>query len=290
VALRWLGPAWLVALRFGLAAIVLAVGARGRLRAAVRPRTLLWGALGYGAMVLLQTEAIHLTDVSRVALLSGIVPGVVALLAIVQHRRLPAAPVVLGLAGAVGGVALTSGGAGHGTLGGNGLLLASSLLAAAWVIAQPSLLDRGSPVAVTAVQMAAAALTALPVAILSEPLPGPPGRGALLALLGLVVLGTLLPFTLYAWARTRVSDELAGAFFNLEALVGWAVGVLAFQDPFGARGMLGMILVLGGILLVAAEPGGHRYQRDRLGRRRRPSRLRRPADGCRLASARRAWS
>ena len=125
-------------------------------------------------------------------------------------------------------------------------------------MAQPSLLADAGIAAVTGVQMAAAALTALPVAVLSEPLPGPPRRGALLALAALVVLGTLLPFTLYAWGRTQVSDELAGAFFNLEALVGWVLGVLAFHDPFGARGMLGMLLVLGGIVLVASEPRGTR--------------------------------
>ncbi len=255
VALHWLGPAWLVALRFGLGALVLGLAARGRLRAAVRPATLVWGMLGYGAMVLLQNDAIHLTDVSHVALLTGTVPGLVALLAIIHRRRLPAAPIVLGLAGAVGGVALTAG-AGHGTLAGDGLLLLSSLLAAAWVIAQPALLAGTSPVAVTAVQMAGAGLSALPLAVLSEPLPGPPGRGAMLALLGLVVIGTLLPFTLYAWGRTRVSDELAGAFFNLEVLVGWVVGVLAFHDPLGVRGTFGMLLVLGGILLVAAESEG----------------------------------
>ena len=109
VALHWLGPAWLVALRFGLGALVLGLAARGRLRAAVRPATLVWGMLGYGAMVLLQNDAIHLTDVSHVALLTGTVPGLVALLAIIHRRRLPAAPIVLGLAGAVGGVALTAG-------------------------------------------------------------------------------------------------------------------------------------------------------------------------------------
>ena len=39
-------------------------------------------------------------------------------------------------------------------------MLLASLLAAAWVIAQPSLLAGGGPLAVTAVQMAAAGLTA----------------------------------------------------------------------------------------------------------------------------------
>jgi O-acetylserine/cysteine efflux transporter len=281
VGLRWLGPAWLVALRFGLGAIVLGLAGRRRLRAALRPRVLLWGAAGYGAMVLLQVEAIRLTGVSQVALVSGTVPGLVALLAIFHRRRLPAASVALGMAGAVGGIALTSGGAG-GTLSGDGLLLLSSLVAAAWVMAQPSLLDGAGTAAVTGVQMAAAALTALPVAVLSEPLPGSPRPGAVLAVAALVLLGTLLPFTLYAWGRTRVSDELAGAFFNLEALVGWVLGVLAFHDPFGPRGMLGVLLVLGGIVLIAAEPGEDPTERQNGSRRR----LRSPGGGGRRASAR----
>src|SRR6202044_2326211 len=55
LALQWLSPGWLTVVRFGLAAAVLLVAARGRgLRRAFPPAVLAAGALGYGGSVMLQ--------------------------------------------------------------------------------------------------------------------------------------------------------------------------------------------------------------------------------------------
>ncbi len=56
----------------------------------------------------------------------------------------------------------------------------------------------------------------------------PAGAGAVLATAGLVAGGTLLPFTLFAYGQTRVPAEMAGAFLNLEPLVGAIAGVVVF--------------------------------------------------------------
>ena len=54
-----------------------------------------------------------------------------------------------------------------------------------------------------------------------------------IALGALVSVGSLIPFALYAYGQARVHAELAGAFVNLEPVVGVAAGVLAFGNPFG---------------------------------------------------------
>ena len=46
--------------------------------------------------------------------------------------------------------------------------------------------------------------------------------------------GTLAPFTLFALRSEPVSAEVAGAFLNLEPLVGAIAGVVVFGDPVGA--------------------------------------------------------
>ena len=74
-------------------------------------------------------------------------------------------------------------------------------------------------------------------------MPGSPGP--VLAVLALTVGGTVLPFTLFAFGQSRVSAEVAGAFLNLEPLVGAIVGAAAFGDP------VGLVQVAGGAAIVA---------------------------------------
>jgi hypothetical protein len=63
----------------------------------------------------------------------------------------------------------------------------------------------------------------------------------------LALLGTLAPFTLFAFGQSRVSAEVAGAFLNLEPLVGALAGAVAFGDPVGLVQVAGGLAILGGI-------------------------------------------
>jgi O-acetylserine/cysteine efflux transporter len=266
VVLEWLDGGWLTVARFGIAAPILAVMARGSLRAAFTPAILLAGAAGYGIVIVLQNAGIGATSVSHASLIVGAVPALVALLAAARGRRGdepagrgggstgPAA--WAGFALALAGVALVAGGGGGGSsLGGDGLVLLSVALSAVFVIAQPALLAGRDPMAVTAVQMIAGGLAAVPNAAL-EGLPhAPAGAGPVAALVALALAGTLAPFALFAYGQSRVAPELAGAFLNLEPLVGTAMGALAFGDPFGTPQLVGGTVILIGIALSTSRPG-----------------------------------
>src|SRR4029453_6960631 len=105
---------------------------------------------------------------------------------------------------------------------------------AAFTLAQARLRAGRDPVAVTALQFLVAALATLPLAAITEGSPAAPGgAGALLATAGLALVGPLAPFTLFAYGQARVSAESAGAFLNLEPLVGAAAGAVVFGDPVG---------------------------------------------------------
>ena len=93
VALGWLSPGWLTLVRFAVAAAILAVVTRSRLRASCTPAILLSGAIGYGGTVLLQNAGITRTSVSHAAQLSGSVPVMVAIVAALWHGAV-AKPVV----------------------------------------------------------------------------------------------------------------------------------------------------------------------------------------------------
>src|SRR5215212_9148276 len=88
LGLEWLGASWLTVARFGLAAPLLAVLARRRLRAALTPGVAAAGALGYGAVILLQNAGIERTSVSHAALVVGATPVLVALFTAARERRL----------------------------------------------------------------------------------------------------------------------------------------------------------------------------------------------------------
>ena len=149
------------------------------------------------------------------------------------------------------GVGLVAGGGGGGaTATGDGLVLASLLLSAAFTVAQARRLQGRDPVALTAVQFLGAALAALPFSVAAEGVPAlPAGPGVVLAVAGLAAGGTLLPFTLFAYAQGRVSPEVAGAFLNLEPLVGAVAGVVVFGDPAGPVQLAGGAAILAGIAL-----------------------------------------
>ena len=112
-----------------------------------------------------------------------------------------------------------------------------------------------------------------------------------LATVALAVGGTLLPFTLFAYGQSRVSAEVAGAFVNLEPLVGAVAGVVVFGNPAGPGQLAGGTAILAGIGLSSlpllgggrrrpateSEPGSDGHQSGKAGpaapvlRRTRPA-------------------
>jgi O-acetylserine/cysteine efflux transporter len=292
LALQWLSPGWLTAARFGLAAaILLAVACRRErgLRAAFTPRMLASGAIGYGGSVVVQNAGIARTSVTHAALLIGAVPVMVAVIAALWHHTVARPVAWAGFLLSLAGVGLITGAAGGGaTESGDGLVLVSLLISATFTVAQTRLLTGRDPIAVTAVQFLGAALGALAFTILTEGAPAVPAApGPVLAVAALAIGGTLLPFTLFAFGQSRVSAEVAGAFLNLEPLVGAFAGVIIFGNPFGPVQAGGGAAIVAGIglsslpLLAGRRPGnrppGDRQPADRQPADRQPS-GRRPAD------------
>src|SRR5215208_1719752 len=252
VAMGWLDPLWLTAARFAAAAPVLAIAARGSLREAMTLRVAAWGVLFYGAVVGVQNIGVAMTSVSHGALICGSVPAFVALVALASGRGSAGPGAWAGFAIAVFGVMLVAGAGGASSLAGDALVLLAAAISAFYVVAQPGVLNGRDPAAVTAVQMTAGALAVGPFAVAFEGFPpttAVPTLDQLTAFAALAGLGSVVPFVLYAYGQKRVSPEVAGAFVNLEPLVGAMVGAFAFGDPFGTAPLLGATAIVGGILM-----------------------------------------
>ncbi len=284
LALPWLAPGWLAVTRFGLAAAILLAVARPRLRGVFTPKLLAYGAAGYGGSVVVQNLGIARTSVSHAALLIGAVPVLIAIIAAVWHHAVARPAAWVGFAVSLAGVGLITGshGGGGATLAGDGLVLASLVLSGTFTVAQTRLLAGRDPVAVTAVQFLGAALGALPFAAITEGAPAAPARLLpVLAVVGLTAGGTVLPFTLFAFGQSRVPAEIAGAFINLEPLVGAVAGVVVFGNPFGPVQLAGAAAILGGLALSSLPL---------VGRASRPSQASRTAPRAESPSARNALS
>jgi drug/metabolite transporter (DMT)-like permease len=260
VALGWLAPGWLTVTRFGLAGVVLLVIARRQVRGALTLPVLAAGVLGYGGSVLIQSAGIARTSVSHAALLIGATPVLVAVIAAVWRRSVATPLAWAGFAVSLLGVGLVTAGHGGGASAvGDGLVLASLLSSAGMTVAQARLLRGRDPVAVTAVQFLGAAVVLVPFAAATEGVPATIGHpGTVLAVAALVAGGTIAPFTLFAYAQSKVRPEVAGAFLNLEPLVGALAGVLAFGDPATAVQLVGGAAILAGIALSGLPALRHR--------------------------------
>jgi drug/metabolite transporter (DMT)-like permease len=252
LALGWLSPAWLAVARFALAAPLMALAGRRGLRDALDLRVAALGAVGFGGVILLQNAGVARTSVSHACVVIGVVPVLVALIAARADGAGVRPRAWTGYAIAALGIALVAGSAGAGaTFSGDALVFASGALSAGMIVLQPRVLAGRDPAAVTAVQFA------LPVALAGGPLPpelANPALASVLAFLALTLAGTLLPFWLFAHGQAHVDAEVAGAFVNLEPLVGAATGWLAFGDPASAVQLTGAAAVLVGIVLSTASP------------------------------------
>ena len=274
LGLEWLGAGWLTVARFGLAVPLLAFVARRRLRAALTPRIALAGALGYGVVIMLQNVGLERTSVSHAALIVGAVPVLVVIISALLRRGVSGATAWAGSLVALAGVGLVAGGGGAGTsVAGDLLVLLSVTGSATFIVIQPGLLAGRDPAAVTAVQLAAAGVAALPVAVVLEGAPpAPAGADAVVAVLALALTGTALAFWLFAWAQARVPAAVAGAFVNLEPLIGALTGAVAFHDAIGPAQIAGGAAILIGIAL-----GLPRDRPDKVVRRPPPDHIRRHA-------------
>jgi drug/metabolite transporter (DMT)-like permease len=197
---------------------------------------------------------IERTSVSHAAVLVGAVPLLVALIAagLGQSSTKPLTWAGYGLA--LAGIALVAGHAGSGATGpGDVLVLGSAALSAAFIAVQPRMLAGRDATAVTAVQFAAGALVALPIALTEGAPQMPAHAGPVLAVAALSVAGSLA-FPLFAFGQARVPAELAGAFVNLEPVAGVAVGWIAFGDSAAIGQLFGAAAVLLGIALSTVPP------------------------------------
>jgi drug/metabolite transporter (DMT)-like permease len=243
-------PLPFLAVRFAIGAAVLLPLALRRGTADLRtPGLLRAGALAGLALTagyVLQTVGLQYTTSSVSAFLTYLLVVFVPLIVAGTTRRLPPWQTVVGVALAVGGLALLGGGPDVGTGRGELLTLACALAFAVHLLALADAAPRLPVAALSTVQFAVVAGVLVVPGLLTGGYALEAGALAAAAYTGVATTG--LALGLQAWGQRRVSATRAALILLLEpvsaAVLGFATG-----ERLGAAGGAGALLILAGILL-----------------------------------------
>jgi drug/metabolite transporter (DMT)-like permease len=243
-----------LAVRFAIASCALAPVGASRLRALpVRGvgAGLFAGAL-LGSGYALQTAGLERTSVSSTGFITGMYVVLTPLLALLLFRIHAARGAWIGVALATGGLVLLTGGVHAGSVLGDLLVLSGAAVYSLQIV----LLERFAPlydaIAFTLVEMMAACLGLLTVAVLAGQLAWPHGWTVWGALLVTGVFASALAFLAQTWAQRRATATQTALAFSLEPVWAAFFGVTLAHDRLGGIAWLGCAVIMAGI--VVAEP------------------------------------
>jgi drug/metabolite transporter (DMT)-like permease len=211
--------------------------------------------LGVPLQFLIQFSGLARTTVSHASLMVGTMPVILAVGAtIFAHERMDKAG-WFALTASTAGAALIALGARHATgansptLAGDLLVVLSLVIALGWILLNKHLMERHSPIVVSAYGIAAGTVM---LCLCVPPIYGLPPVGgvswkAWLALIASGFLCTAATTLLWNWGMTQVPASQAGVLLNMEPLIGSLLGVLILHESLGPSAWTG-----GGLILAAA--------------------------------------
>lgn len=211
--------------------------------------------LGVPLQFLIQFYGLSLTTVSHASLMVGTMPVILAVgAAAFAHERMDLVG-WLALAGSTTGAALIALGgkrshfAREASLGGDLLVVFSLMIALFWILLNKRLMQRHSPIVITAYGLALGTLMLAVWVPLRYGIP-PYAHVTTKAWLALAASGVLCTATttlLWNWGMTQVPASQAGVLLNMEPLIGSLLGVLVLSEHLGPSAWAG-----GGLILAAA--------------------------------------
>jgi drug/metabolite transporter (DMT)-like permease len=236
-----------------------------------------WGVVAIAAVIgvpvqfLLQFEGLARTTASHAALMIGTAPVLVAIAAFVVLRERLRPVAWFALIASTAGVALIvmqtgaspSGRAAQPTLAGDALVLTSMFAAVVWILVSKRLMIRYSAVAVSGVITITGTVALAAWVIARDGLPPTAlTTSTWLAVGSLGLIATTLSTVLWNWGLAHTDAGKAGAFINLEPVVGAALGVWLLHESLGASAVLGGILIVAGALVVGMQRSRETHERS----------------------------
>jgi drug/metabolite transporter (DMT)-like permease len=224
--------------------------------------------LGIPLQFMIQFHGLKLTTVSHAALMVGTMPVILATGATIFTQERLDWKGWLALFGSTTGVALIVLSGGRGVIGGGNLwgdllVVASLVIALAWILLNQHLMAGGrSPLAVTTWGViAGTAMLAVWVLLSDGP---PPVRGirlnVWLAVAASGLLCTAASTLLWNWGIHHAPASRAGVFLNIEPALGSVLGVALLGDRLGPIAWAGGALILGAAVVLTTTGQTKREQ------------------------------
>jgi len=255
-----------LAVRFAIAALVLAAPAAGRMRSLGRRGGTAGAALGLLLALgyALQTAGLERTTVSSAGFITGLYVVFTPLLALLLFRTRVGRAVWLGVVLAVAGLAMLSG-VGAGDAVGDLLVLGGSAAYSLQIVLLERYAPRYDAVAFTQAEMLAACAGFAIVAVALGQVELPRGWTVWGALLVTGIFASALGFLVQTWAQRRLSAARTALAFALEPVWAGLFGFWLAGDRLGVLGWGGCAVIMAGI--AVAEPEAGRTLRRLVGRR-----------------------
>jgi drug/metabolite transporter (DMT)-like permease len=252
-----------LAVRFAIASATLAFPAASRVRGLGRSGVAGGAFLGLllAAGYALQTAGLERTTVSSTGFITGMYVVLTPLIALLLYRSR------IGLVGWGGVVLATAGlamlsGIHAGSVTGDLLVLAAAAVYSLQIVLMERYAPRHDALAFTFVEMAAAFVGLLVVAVALGDLSVPRGWTVWGALVVTGVFASALGFLVQTWAQRRTSATRTALAFTMEPVWTALFGFTLAGDRLGALGWGGCAAIMAGIVL--AEPAAGRVLVSRL--------------------------
>jgi drug/metabolite transporter (DMT)-like permease len=263
IAIETLPPAFVVFARFTLSGSILLAVARARGAHIPRGREP-WIACGCGVMILgignaAAVYAEQIIPSGLAGLFVTLSPFWLTGMEAVMGGEALHAPTILGMAIGFGGTALL-------LLPGAGAFERSTVIGfviiqvgvIAWTFA--SLIQRrqpikAHPIVIGAIQQLAAGLVYIPIAMFVPEHAIVFSQRSVLALLYLVVFGSIVGYSAFIVAMDRLPVAIVSIYPYINAVVAMGVGWVFFREPFGWRELTAMLIIFCGVAVVKWQSG-----------------------------------
>lgn len=255
-ALDSIGTMWVLAIRFSISALLLALAAGKRLKS--MSATAFKGSVIMGlclaAAYIVQTFGLVYTTPSKNAFLTATYCVLVPFMAWGIYKRKPTAVNIIAAVLCLTGIGFISLNKGTGQVNiGDVLTLLCGVFYSLQIILMEQYIGSGDSLTISAVQFASAAAVCWLGALLFEPVPTELTGGAWMSILYLSVMCTAVCFFLQAWGMKYTRSSTAAMIMTLECVFGTLFSVLLYHEALTPRLLIGFVLVF--LAVVISETG-----------------------------------
>lgn len=263
LGLETIPPMTLTAMRFVVAVPLFMILAAGRLRVPWRavPHIAALGVMGITLGNVAQSFGVQGTSASVATIISATIPIFVVIFAAIRLRQPVAGRQWIGLFGAFAGIALVAAGSGTGvndisrtTAAGVAWMLVSAVAIAFYYIWSAELTEKYGTLPVAAWNALAGLVAILPLSgweMAHEPMQIT--MQAVWAIVYLAVMVTVAGLLLWLYLLREVPARIAASVQYLQPVFGIGAASVLFGDRLGSIFVAGVVLVLGGLALAAAD-------------------------------------